>query len=292
MLLAAFVGAVALMVITYEILSSRRRNFATSALDGYQVATKEMEYVPQRSLLQAVAVAIFPGWLTDKNKKRAETVVDLLRRSGYAFRTPGDFYAYAIRVFTQNMIIGGVLAAVCVFAEIPEAAPFVAGIMIFDGLRKPYKRLEKLAKQRAKAFRNNMMSGLSTLKSLLEAGVGVQEAMRRTAEVGGPFCNFLLLIVSRMELDQLSEALETARKHLPDPNDVEANMFLTDLEAYFISNRPLLPAVSALQKNMHRMIVEETEMRAALVKQRASLFGIIAVIGMLLTLILPFVTTF
>ena len=130
------------------------------------------------------------------------------------------------------------------------------------------------------------------MKSLLEAGVGVQEAMRRTTEVGGPFCNFLLLIVSRMELEQFSEALQIAYKHLPDPKDVEAVMFLKDLEAYFVYNRELLPAVSALQENMRRIIVEETESRAALVKQRASLYGVFAVIGMLITLIIPFVISF
>jgi hypothetical protein len=39
---------------------------------------------------------------------------------------------------------------------------------------------------------------------------------------------------------------------------------------------------------VHRLMVEETESRAAMVRQRANLFGIFGVVGMLLTLILPF----
>lgn len=290
MLFLVFLGSTSLMIIVYEILS-RRRRFARSALAGYRVAQPSLE-TPEPSLLQAIAVALFPNYLTDKNAKRHENIIDLLRRTGYAFETPGDFYAYAIRAFIQNAIIGTALAAACVFAEIPEIAPVAAGLLIYDGLKKPYRKLKTLARKRAQAFRNNMLAGLSTMKSLLEAGVGVQEAMRRTTEVGGPFCNFLLLIVSRMELEQFSEALQIAYKHLPDPKDVEAVMFLKDLEAYFVYNRELLPAVSALQENMRRIIVEETESRAALVKQRASLYGVFAVIGMLITLIIPFVISF
>jgi Flp pilus assembly protein TadB len=290
MLFLSFVAATAAMIVAYEILSKRRK-IAKSALEGYHVAEPSLE-TPTPSLLQAIAVALFPNYLTDQNAKRHENIIDLLRRTGYAFQTPGEFYAYAVRVFIQNAVIGTALAAVCVLIEIPEIAPLAAGFLIYDGLKKPYRKLNILAKKRAQAFRNNMLAGLSTMKSLLEAGVGVQEAMRRTAEVGGPFCNFLLLIVSRMELDQFTDAMEIAYKHLPDPKDVEAVMFLKDLESYFVYNRELLPAVSALQENMRRIIVEETESRAALVKQRASLYGVFAVIGMLITLIIPFVISF
>ena len=39
---------------------------------------------------------------------------------------------------------------------------------------------------------------------------------------------------------------------------------------------------------MHRSVVELTEARAALVRQRSGLFGVLAVVGLVLAIIAPF----
>jgi hypothetical protein len=39
---------------------------------------------------------------------------------------------------------------------------------------------------------------------------------------------------------------------------------------------------------VHRLVLDATEERAALVRQRANLFGIFAIVGLLFALILPY----
>jgi hypothetical protein len=145
-----------------------------------------------------------------------------------------------------------------------------------------------MAKNRAESLRNNMLIGLSVLSALLSSGVGVQEALRRTSSVGGPFCNLLGLLVARMEVEDFTKAIEVTRAHLPDPADVEANLFLRDIYDFFANNRPVLSSVQGLQESVHRSVVETTEARAALVRQRAGLFGVMAVLGLVLAIIAPF----
>jgi hypothetical protein len=145
-----------------------------------------------------------------------------------------------------------------------------------------------MAKKRAEGLRNNMLIGLSVLSSLLSSGVGVQEALRRASTVGGPFCNLLGLLVARMEVEDFTKAIEVTRAHLPDPADVEAGLFLRDIHDFFANNRPVLSSVQGLQESVHRSVVESTEARAALVRQRAGLFGVMAVLGLVLAIIAPF----
>ncbi len=116
----------------------------------------------------------------------------------------------------------------------------------------------------------------------------MQEALRRTALGGGPFCNLLGLLVARMEVEDFSKAIEVTRAHLPDLTDVEANLFLRDIQDFFANNRPVLASVQGLQEAVHRSVVELTEARAALVRQRSGLFGVLAVVGLVLAIIAPF----
>jgi hypothetical protein len=168
----------------------------------------------------------------------------------------------------------------------------LAALFIFLGLRRPYAQLKWLARHRAAAVRNNMLTGLAMLNALLSSGVGVQEALRRVAGVGGPFCNLLSLLIARMEVEDFAKAIQTARAHLPDPNDVEASLFFRDVEDFFVHNRPLSSSVKALQQAVHRNVVETTEARAALVRQRSGLFGVLAVVGLLFSIIAPFAGIF
>jgi hypothetical protein len=220
--------------------------------------------------------------------KNVVDVVGLLRRAGYPYNTPGVFYAVSVRTFSVYLAVGGLLAGVMFTLEMGMAGIMLAAIFIILGLRRPYARLKSLAKRRAEAMRNNMLTGLAMLNSLLTSGVGVQEALRRVAGVGGPFCNLLGLLIARMEVDDFARAIETTRAHLPDPGDVEANLFLRDVEDFFVHNRPLSSSVHALQEAVHRNVVENTEARAALVRQRSGLFGVLAVVGLVFSIIAPF----
>jgi hypothetical protein len=194
----------------------------------------------------------------------------------------------AIRDFTIFLAVGGLLAGALAANNMIAVAPVITIMFIFLGLRRPYVRLKALAKKRAEGLRNNMLIGLSVLSALLSSGVGVQEALRRASSVGGPFCNLLGLLVARMEVEDFTKAVEVTRAHLPDPADVEANLFLRDIYDFFANNRPVLSSVQGLQESVHRTVVETTEARAALVRQRAGLFGVMAVLGLVLAILAPF----
>ena len=286
--LLAFLGALSAAIVAFEILTAVQTvlsPFGRSRLTGAQVG--EALPAKRRSTWEAILAAVFPQRFDPSRAKGYANVVDLLRRSGYPYDTPGEFYAAAIRIFTLYLVAGGLLAGAMASLNMAFFAPILTMIFVVLGLRKPYVRLKTLAKRRGEMVRNNMLVGLSTLNSLLSAGVGVQEAMRRTAEVGGPFCNLLGLLVTRMEVEDFSKALAVTRAHIPDPSDVEVNLFLRDIEDFYVRSRPLLASVQGLQSAVHRGVVEATEARASLVRRQAGLFGILAVVGLILSLIAP-----
>jgi hypothetical protein len=243
----------------------------------------------RRSTWEALLVAVLPGRFHPDQAKNLTDVISLLRRAGYPYDTPGEFYAVAMRDFSLYLAVGGLLAGALAAMNVIAVAPVVAMIFILLGLRRPYARLKILAKKRAESLRNNMLIGLSVLSALLSSGVGVQEALRRASAVGGPFCNLLGLLVARMEVDDFAKAVEVTRAHLPDSTDVEANLFLRDIYDFFANNRPVLSSVQGLQESVHRTVVELTESRAALVRQRAGLFGVLAVVGLVLSILAPFI---
>ncbi len=289
--LLLFVGALALSVFVFEISSSilaAASTFGKNRLDAVADRESGTRMPTRRTTWEAILIAIFPGRFDASKAKNSANVVDLLRRSGYPVDTPGEFYAGAIRTFSMFLLVGGAAAGLLATTEFGFLGPVVAGAMILVGLRRPYSRLKLLAKKRAETVKSNMLIGLSVLDALLTAGVATQEALRRTAAVGGPFNNLLALLVARMEIEPVDKAIATTRAHVPDPYDVEMDLFLRDVEDYFVSNRPLASSVRALREAVHRAVVEATEARAALVKQRAGLFGVLSVLGLVLGLIAPY----
>ena len=91
-----------------------------------------------------------------------------------------------------------------------------------------------------------------------------------------------------MEVKDFSQAIAVTRAHLPSDRDVEVNLFFRDVEDFFVNNRPILSSVKALRDAVHRNVIEGAEERAALVRQRSGLFGIMAIIGLLVSIVLPF----
>jgi len=287
MTILTFLGALSLSVLAFELLNVFQNAF--SAFGGNRLMNFQAQTpIKRRSTWAALLIAILPGRFDPDQAKNTADVISLLRRAGYPYDTPGEFYAVAIRDFSTFLLVGGMLAGALAAMNIITVAPVIAGIFILLGLRRPYVRIKTLAKKRAESLRNNMLIGLSVLGSLLASGVGVQEALRRASTVGGPFCNLLGLLVARMEVDDFTKAIEVTRAHLPDHTDVEAQLFLRDIYDFFANNRPVLSSVQGLQESVHRSVVEATEARAALVRQRAGLFGVMAVLGLVLAIIAPF----
>jgi Flp pilus assembly protein TadB len=284
----AFLGALAVSVLAFELLTAFQNAFAVFGRNRLVNTTRTGTTPQQRNTWEALLLAILPGRFNPQAATNGADVVSMLRRAGYPYDTPGDFYAAAMRDFSLFLGVGGLLAGALAAMDMAIVAPFVALIFSFLGLRRPYVRLKTLAKKRAEAMRNNMLIGLSVLSALLSSGVGVQEALRRAASVGGPFCNLLGLLVARMEVEDFGKAIEVTRAHLPDAGDVEVNLFLRDIQDFFANNRPVLSSVQGLQESVHRSVVELTEARTAMVRQRAGLFGVLAVVGLILAIIAPF----
>jgi hypothetical protein len=90
-----------------------------------------------------------------------------------------------------------------------------------------------------------------------------------------------------MEVEDLEEALRRAEAHLPDPMDIEMRLFLQALRDHFHHGQPLAPAVSDLREAMRQAMVEETAARASALKVQAVAWGVLAIIGMMLTFFLP-----
>ncbi len=284
----AFIGALALAVIALEIGTSIQGKLVRlSRLDGASMETTRVE--PCRSTWEALLIAIFPSRFDPNREASKSNVIDLLRRAGYPFGTPGEFYASAVKYFTVYLIAGAITAGVVSMLGLGITAPFLAGAFIYMGLTRPYADLRSLARKRAEATRSNMLVGLAVLESLLVAGQGLQAALRNAAEVGGPFSNLMRLLVARLEAnDPIETAIETTRAHAPDLDDVDMQLFFRDVSDTIMRSRPILSSITALRISVHRNILESTEKRAAVVLQRTSILGIFAVVGLILSIILPF----
>jgi hypothetical protein len=291
MKLFAFAAALCAAILVHELislfqvlLSGRRPNVLLTPVveDGFHLPMQR-----RRTTLEAVLLTLLPRRF-DPDLADTGDVMALLRRSGYYYRNPGEFYAAAIRDFSQFLLIGCSLGAALVVLDMPLAAVPVLAVYILLGLRRPYTRLKGIAKKRDAAMKNNMLLGLSVLESLLSVSTGAQQAFTQTAQIGGPFCNLLALLSAQMTKQTPDDAIQVVKAHLPDPRDVEANLFLADVLAYFKESRRILSSVAALRHSVHRLVLDATEERAALVRQRANLFGILAIIGLLFALILPY----
>ena len=288
MIALAFLGAASLSYAAFELLS-HWRPFVDRSDRLRGVRREPIAAHHRRPTWQAIVRALLPGRFDPDLAKNRLDVIDLLRRAGYPYSTPGEFYAAALRDFSLFLAVGGLLAGVLYnLGEGVLPGLGLAGLFLLLGLRRPYARLRGLARRRAEAMRSNMLTGLAMLNALITAGVGVQEALRRTAGIGGPFCNLLGLLIARMEVDDFSKAIETAKAHLPDPQDVEAGLFLRDVNDFYTHNRPLLAGLQALQTAVHRNVLEASESRAALVRQRSGLFGVLAVLGLVISILAPF----
>ena len=286
-----FVAALFFTVATHELiglfqvlLNGRRSKVIHFAVvdDGINVPTRRAS-----TTIEAILLAVLPNRF-DPNVAKTTDIMDLLRRSGYYYINPGEFFAAAIRDFSQYLLVGAGLAVALVILDMPIAAIPILVIYILLGLRRPYTRLKKIAKKREDAMKNNMLLGLSVLESLLSVSTSAQQAFTQTAQIGGPFCNLLALLSAQISKLPPEDAVAVVKAHLPNPRDVEANLFLNDVLAYFKESRRILSGVKALRHSVHRLVLDATEERAALVRQRANLFGIFAIVGLLFALILPY----
>ncbi len=283
---ASLLLAVLVFVGVYDLAENLRqsRNTAHQLKIPGEQKTEEARY-PTWLLLFGI---LFPKYFDKKEILSRHNIVDLIRRSGYyPYATPGEYYAALLSSFSMGILVAsagsGLLALV---GAAPLAVPF-AMLVLFWAYRRPRTRIREAIRKRTLFMRQNMLLGLSQLSVYLESGVGVQEALRRTSLLGGPFCNLLAFLVARMEVEDIRTALQRVRQHVPDPSDTNMRLFLNDLEGYFLRQRPLAPAIRALRDAVRRDIRNLTLERAATVKRRAVIYGVFAIIGLLISGVAP-----
>ena len=243
---------------------------------------------PRRTFLEALLVAVFPRWFDRERMFERQNVVVLLRRSGYhPYAAAGEYYAAVMGSLARGLVLAAAGSGLLALAGVGFLALPFSALILLNAYRRPLARIKRAVRRRSELMRQNMLVGLTQLSVYLEAGMGVQEALRRTGSLGGPFCNLLAFLVSRLEVEEPQMALRRMAEHVPDPEDVNMRLFLNDLEGYFLRRRPLAKAVRALRDAVRRDIRNATLERAATVKRRAVLFGVFAVIGLLLSGIAP-----
>lgn len=290
MLFLAFLGSVAVASIAFEIMNGiTQPAISSSSLAPYGASEADLTS-NKHSTLDAILLAIWPERFDPMRSKSLPDVIDMLRRSGYPYETPGEFYASAIRDFILFLLVGSGLAAAMMILGLGFAGPLVAAIFIFLGLRHPYARLKMLARKRAEGMVSNMLIGLTVMETLIASSVSVDETLRAVGSLGGPFCNLMALLLAQKNIRSSEEAITVVEQHLPDPQNTEVQLFLRDIRMEFSQQGSggLGQSVHALRQSLHRSVVEATETRAALVRQRAGLFGVLAVLGLVLTIILPY----
>jgi len=284
------IASLAVSMFVFEILTwLQRPKIRRTALDRLVLEGHASEE-RRRSTFDSLVVAIFPERFDPETAKTVADVTTMLKRAGYPYNTPGDFYASAIRDFGLYLTVGGGAAAMMAVFDMALVGPVLALIFIFLGLRRPYSRLKALARKRAEGMKTNMLIGMSVMETLVLSGVSPVEAAKNLAKIGGPFCNLMGLLVAQQARTDIRTAIEVVREHLPDPREMEPILFLRDLEsAYSDENgRPIGQSLAALRLALHRNVIEATEARVSLVRQRSSLFGVLSVLGLILAIILPY----
>ncbi len=134
MVFFAFLAALCLVIVEHEIAAliqvvifGPRR----SILEAPRVAD-DLEIPKKRrgTTLDAILLAVFPKRFDECFASNATDVVALLRQSGYYYATPREFYAAAIRDFSQYLVIGVALAIGLVILDMPVAAVPILAIYI------------------------------------------------------------------------------------------------------------------------------------------------------------------
>ena len=148
MTLLIFLGALSLSVLAFEIASNLRGGLVRrSRLLGIQ--TSATLTLPRRSAWHALLGAVWPARFDPAAATNMADVVELLRRAGYPYETPGAFYAASVRIFSLFLAVGGLLAGLLFSMGMGIAGIGLAAIFVFLGLRRPYAQLKFLAQRRA-----------------------------------------------------------------------------------------------------------------------------------------------
>ena len=298
----AFLAAVSASVGFLELASLLfRRDKLTEAQQrlgaGVQVKDESQANtrVYRHNILEAFVLTIWPARFDPDRAADKESVETLLRRSGYYYATVGEFYAAALRDFVMFLIVAVFLASLMFMMKMTAIGLLMAALLIYNGLRWPYARLKSMARQRADSVQNNMMVAMTIMESMAAAGRGALEGAKSAQNIGGPFCAVLAVYIKNLTRfsGDPTRAMEEAKTFMPDPGNLDAILFLDAIRDDEKGTRGrFLETVHAARIEAQRRILTTSTARASKVQSRAVIYGFMASIGMIATLILPYVVSF
>jgi len=296
----AFIFAVAMSVLVMEIFSplifGEKRSEAQERTDDVKVKddSNTETKIYKHNTLEALVLVFWPSRFDPNRASDRETVDGLLRRSGYYYSTVGEFYAAALRDFVLFLVVGVVMAGLMAMMKMAPLGLLMAALLIYNGLRWPYGRLKNIAKQRAEAVQNNMLIAMTIMESLSAVGKTAQEGAQCAAQLGGPFCAVLnsYLASLAMKPEDPDEAMEKAKSYLPDINNLDAVLFLDAIKDSEKARGRFLDIVHAARIEAQRKILNGSAARASSIQQKAVLYGFMSAVGMVATLVLPYVFSF
>jgi hypothetical protein len=136
----AFIAALAFAILVHEVVSAIQIAVVgrwNNPLNTPILTHSDLPRQQRRTTLEAILLAVFPKRFDERQATNVTDVVGLLRRSGYVYATPGEFYTAAIRDFSQFLLIGMILAVGLIVLDMPVAAVPILAIYIVLGLRRP-----------------------------------------------------------------------------------------------------------------------------------------------------------
>lgn len=166
--------------------------------------------------------------LSDEKKDEIE---DLLRRSGWKYKTVGDYYATRVGL-AAILFIGGAGFLIVSGEPFFFVAPFALGVL---GYFIPPREVQSAIKERSQQVLTEMAFSLDRLSLLLKAGIALSEAIGTLAETeGGPFLAALRRVARRLGaggVRDLEDALDEFQRDLP--RDPEVQQFVNRLRVGF-----------------------------------------------------------
>jgi len=162
--------------------------FAVPSVIGNRVIEEDggirMGNIAEARVLSAMAADM--GRAIDREKGDLD---GLLRKSGFLYETPEEYYARRIYSSILYALLAGVLGYFLDFGYLVSAGLFTGGLLY--GFASPARLIQKAIKNRRERIQDEMGFGLEQLVNLLNTGTSLSDALSQMRDFGlfGKICD-------------------------------------------------------------------------------------------------------
>lgn len=217
----------------------------------------------QRLLAQPLADL---GWLLFRHRDQA-SLEDRLRRSGWRYRSVGDYYGSKIANAVSYFVIGTVCAALMLL-PVWLIVGLAAGLGIV-GLYRPDEKINLLIKERRDNLFREMAWTLDRVAMVMKTGEALEPTLNRLTDEnfawlaggsGGLFIALLRDIAAGLSSHRhdVEEMLTELRATLPDDLP-ELDEFLLAVQANLEKRQPIVEQLRALGQTMRDKLNQRIE---------------------------------